>query len=133
VLGNVAYTDAQLCAIFDEPAKGNGLVSLAHQLIAAKLNILNGSGSCPALLADIAAADALIGNLVVPPVGGGSLASSSTSPLTMQLDKFNNGVYPGCPAHCGSVPSSLRELFLGEFKATSIAPGTWGSVKVRYR
>jgi hypothetical protein len=30
-------------AILDNPARGNGLMILAHQLIAAKLNIANGA------------------------------------------------------------------------------------------
>ncbi|HXU65209.1 MAG TPA: hypothetical protein VN962_26095, partial [Polyangia bacterium] len=42
-LGNVNYTDLQLQSIFDTPAGGNGLISLSHQLIAAKLNIANGA------------------------------------------------------------------------------------------
>jgi len=42
-LGAVTYQAAQLTAILDNPAQGNGLVILAHQLIAAKLNIANGA------------------------------------------------------------------------------------------
>src|SRR3989344_377587 len=39
ILGTTVYTKAQLLTIFGQPVAGNGLVSLAHQLIAAKLNI----------------------------------------------------------------------------------------------
>ena len=42
-LGTVTYSQAQLLAIFNTPVRGNGLISLAHQLIAAKLNILAGA------------------------------------------------------------------------------------------
>src|SRR5262245_15647908 len=35
-LGNIIYTKTQLLSIFNTPAAGNGLISLAHQLIAAK-------------------------------------------------------------------------------------------------
>lgn len=42
-LGTVHYTAAQLCSIFNTPAGGNGLLILAHQLIAAKLNIISGA------------------------------------------------------------------------------------------
>src|SRR5262249_55866514 len=42
-LGTVNYTDLQLLSILNEQANGNGLISLAHQLIAAKLNIANGA------------------------------------------------------------------------------------------
>src|SRR4029453_6812058 len=34
MLGNVSYTQAELLAIFNTPAAGNGLLTLAHQLIA---------------------------------------------------------------------------------------------------
>lgn len=96
-LGNVAYTDLQLQAIFDTPAAGNGLIALAHQLIAAKLNIANGANGS-SIAAAIAAADALIGNLVVPPVGGGSLSNASTSALRNALADFNEGTTG--PGHC---------------------------------
>jgi len=48
--------------------------------------------------AAIASADALIGGLVIPPVGSGSLASSATSALTSALDNFNQGLIG--PGHC---------------------------------
>jgi hypothetical protein len=93
----VSYTDLQLLSIFNTPAQGNGLLSLAHQLIAAKLNIANGADGT-SVAAAIAAADALIGNLVIPPAGAGSLPSSATSSLTGTLDSFNNGLIG--PGHC---------------------------------
>ena len=46
-LGNVTYNQQELLSILRQPVRGNGLVLLAHQLIAAKLNIANGAdGSC---------------------------------------------------------------------------------------
>jgi len=96
-LGTVNYTQAQAQAIFETPVAGNGLISLAHQLIAAKLNIANGANGST-IAATIAAADALIGSMVVPPVGGGFLAPSATSALTEALDDFNTGVTG--PGHC---------------------------------
>jgi hypothetical protein len=96
-LGSVTYTAAQLEAIFDQPVRGNGLISLSHQLIAAKLNI--GSGADPtSIQSSIAAADALIGGLVVPPVGSGYLAPSTTSALNTALTNFNEGSTG--PGHC---------------------------------
>jgi len=114
-LGSVVYTAAQADIIFDESVSGNGLVSLAHQLIAAKLNIANGADPTAAAAA-IAAADALIGALVVPPIGAGYLHPSLTSTLTQSLDDFNNGVTG--PGHCGNVPAE---------------PKTWGGIKALYR
>ena len=97
VLGTVAYTDLELLAILNRPAQGNGLVSLAHQLIAAKLNAAKGTDAT-AIAASIAAADALIGGLVVPPSGTGSLASAQTSALTTALMNYNEGATG--PGHC---------------------------------
>jgi hypothetical protein len=96
-LGNVTYTQPQLLSIFETPAAGNGLIALAHQLIAAKLNIANGADGS-AVAADIAAADALIGNLVVPPVGSGYLAPGVTSALITSLTNYNEGATG--PGHC---------------------------------
>jgi hypothetical protein len=96
-LGNVFYTNAQLQAILREPTKGNGLVSLAHQLIAAKLNVAKGSDGS-AIAATLAAADSLIGALVVPPVGTGSLAPKQTSDLNDTLTDYNEGAIG--PGHC---------------------------------
>jgi len=96
-LGTVNYTDLQLQSIFDTPAGGNGLIALAHQLMAAKLNIANGADGTT-IAASIAAADALIGGLVIPPVGGGSLAPAATSALISALANYNEGATG--PGHC---------------------------------
>jgi len=101
MLGTVNYTAAQLQAIFDAPSAGNGLITLAHQLIAAKLNVANGSADS-AIAATIAAADGLIGGLVVPPVGGGYLAPSAVSALESVLASYNEGTIG--PGHCGAEP-----------------------------
>lgn len=96
-LGTVNYTGLQLLSILNQPVEGNGLVSLAHQLIGAKLNVLSGATS-PTIAATIAAADALIGNRVVPPVGSGFLDPSTTSALNTALTNFNEGL--AGPPHC---------------------------------
>jgi hypothetical protein len=89
-LGSVHYTAAELEAILANNAViGNGLLSLAHQLIAAKLNLANGANGS-SIASTIAAADALIGALVVPPSGSDSLAPAATSALTSALDVWNN-------------------------------------------
>lgn len=98
LLGTVAYSEAQLITILNTENNGNGLLQLARQLIAAKLNILNGA-SATDISATITAADALIGGLVVPPVGGGFLSPGSTSSLIDALSQYNQGnTGPGrCP------------------------------------
>jgi hypothetical protein len=66
-LGAVSYSESQLLQILNHPAQGNGLVILAHQLIAAKLNIANGAD--PTLVQQtVIDADSMIGGLIVPPV-----------------------------------------------------------------
>jgi hypothetical protein len=96
-LGSVNYTAQELQDIFNTPAAGNGLISLVHQLAAVKLNGLNGADTS-AVSAQIAAADSLIGALVVPPVGTGSLAPSATGALTSALADYNQGATG--PGHC---------------------------------
>ncbi len=97
-LGSTSYTAAQLLAILRKPVRGNGLISLAHQLIATKLNIAMGAEPTD-VLPTVVAVDALIGALVVPPVGSGFIAPETTSPFTEVLDDFNNGIIG--PGHCG--------------------------------
>jgi hypothetical protein len=114
-LGTVNYNATQLLQILNQPAQGNKLTILAHQLIAAKLNIANGAN--PATVSTtIANADALIGNLVVRPIGTGNLPSSPAVGYANTLDDFNNGLIG--PGHCGEVPVTAK---------------TWGSVKAIYR
>jgi hypothetical protein len=114
-LGSVNYTNQQLLDILNEDVNGNGLISLSHQLIAAKLNIAQGADPSAAS-ACIAAADALIGGQVCPPVGGGYLDPADTDALTQCFDDYNNGVTG--PGHCGTVQTR---------------PTTWGAVKSLYR
>ncbi len=98
MLGNVNYTNIQLCSILQQAVAGNGLISMSHQLIAAKLNVANGADNS-VVGATIAAADALIGNLIVPPVGGGFLSTATTSAFNDILAAFNEGKLnvPHCP------------------------------------
>jgi hypothetical protein len=86
-------------AILDNPARGNGLVILAHQLIAAKLNIANGAD--PSVVEQtIADADAMIAALVIPPIGNGYLPPSQTGNLTETLTEYNEGTIG--PGHCNN-------------------------------
>jgi hypothetical protein len=103
-LGTVNYTELQLCSILNLPgAGGNGLLTLAHQLIAAKLNIANGADGS-AIASTISAADAMIGSLVIPPVNSSmsSLPPSQTNTLTSALTAYNEGTTG--PGHCGNEP-----------------------------
>jgi hypothetical protein len=93
-LGGNSYSAAQLCAILNTPVGGNGLIDLAHQLIAAKLNIANGADPT-AIASTIASADTMIGGLIV---GSGALPTSQTSALVTALDNYNTGATG--PGHC---------------------------------
>jgi hypothetical protein len=119
-LGTVAYTDLQLCSILNTSPAGNGLISLAHQLITAKLNAaLNGGPACAA--GDIATADGLIGNKVVPPVGAGTLSSGAVSGLVNSLTDFNEG--ETCLQHCER--PALKPANSNKMK--------WGTLKSHYK
>jgi hypothetical protein len=96
-LGTVTYQAAELMAILDDPARGNGLVILVHQLIAAKLNTANGADPSPVQQA-ITDADNMIGALVVPPIGNGYLEPGQTGDLTETLTEYNEGTIG--PGHC---------------------------------
>lgn len=94
-IGNIFYTNLQLESILGAAPGSNGLIALAQQLIAAKMNVANGA-SDSSVASAILSADSLIGNLIVPPVGSGSLPTSATSALTTTLQNFNEGsIGPG--------------------------------------
>jgi hypothetical protein len=61
-----------------------------------------------------AAADALIGALLIPPAGGESLPPSTVNAVAQGLDRCNNWL-AGIP-HCDSTPSSGATC--GRIKAT---------------
>jgi hypothetical protein len=111
-LGDVVYDQRELLAILYFDVRQNGLVSLAHQLIAAKLNVACDSADPTTCIED---ADALIGSLVVPPLGFGYLTAATTSSLVDCLTAFNE--------------AAGGELCL----PTSVDRTSWGRVKATYR
>jgi hypothetical protein len=96
-LGTVVYNQLQLLSILNSSVKGDASIILAKQLIAAKLNIANGSDPTP-IAATIATADGLLDGCVLP------CAVKPSSSLGMQmtaaaaiLDQYNNGLLtPDC-------------------------------------
>jgi hypothetical protein len=116
-LGNIIYSKTQLLAIWNTPAQGNGLISLAHQLMAAKLNIISGAVPPSSVTTAISMADGLIGTRVVPPVGSGYVSPSSTSAITDDLEEFNTEENDDIDCHVITVAK----------------PSTWGRVKSMYR
>ncbi len=75
-------------ALFNTPPRGSAYIQLAHQYMAAKLNVLNGAGAPANVLAALATAESYFsGNAV------------SITGLATLLDNYNNGLL-GTP-HCG--------------------------------
>ena len=109
-LGTVSYTEVQLLSILaTSPGSRGGAdasLILAHQLIAAKLNLANGSDPCP-ILSIIAAADALIDGHaipIVPQITPNSTVGAQMVALASALDTYNEGLLtPNCapvtPSH----------------------------------
>ena len=116
-LGNVIYTKSQLLAIWNTPAAGNGLLSLAHQLMAAKLNLMAGAQAPASIFNSVSATDALIGSRIVPPVGSGFLSPAQTSGLTDTLEDFN----------------TEEDVDIRCSASTTAQPSTWGHLKSMYR
>lgn len=113
-LGANAYSFAELMAILNTSAAGNGAISLAHQLIAAKLNICQGADGSAAA-ACIATADALLsgcGADKVPPSGTCSLSPGATGATTQCLNNYNTGLTG--PGHCPPTPT--KKVSWGELK-----------------
>src|SRR5215472_6085829 len=105
-LGNVTYNQQQLLSILQQPVRGNGLVLLARKEIVAKLNIANGAdGSC--IQQTLADADAMIGDLVIPPVGSGFLSPRDVEALLETLGEYNDGdlCAPECEDDSSPPPS----------------------------
>jgi hypothetical protein len=114
-LGTLTYDQSELLSILTEPARGNGLIIIAHQLIAAELNIAQGAdpSDVDTVLDD---SHTLIGSQVVPPVGSGDIHPGTSSPLTQVLDDYNNGLIG--PGYCGPVANENV---------------SWGDLKAAYR
>ena len=99
VLGAETYSKTELLALLKAPSKGDASLILAHQLIAAKLNIANGSDPEPVRGA-ITDADGLLGEYTGKlPYGvkPSSPAGRNMTAIAGILDDYNNGrLTPGC-------------------------------------
>jgi hypothetical protein len=98
-LGNQTYTKAQLLTILTTPVRGDASLILAHQLIAAKLNIANGSTPAP-ISSTIADADNLLsqfpGKLPYNIRTSAAIGQQMVNDANV-LDRYNNGdLTPNC-------------------------------------
>jgi hypothetical protein len=94
-LGSVFYWDFEIQAILTTPADGNGYLTLAHQLIVAELNLLNGAGMdyFDAISADLSAGHILMGGAIPPPIGtdevtGGAAAAHEATAAALDAQRF---------------------------------------------
>jgi hypothetical protein len=104
LLGGVTYSHAQALSLLQTPAGGDASLILAHQLIAAKLNVAVLGAGDSSVASTIAAADAWLsanadadGSLPFG-VSSASAAGAVAVGLASTLDDFNNGVIG--PGHC---------------------------------
>jgi hypothetical protein len=95
-IGTNNYNQTQLLQILNQPINNNGLVALVQELIATRLNL----PANDTVQGYIVSADALVGSMVVPPIGSGSLTMAQTSTLTAKLHSFNITQ----PEDCKDVP-----------------------------
>jgi len=93
VLGNHTYAKDELLGLLRTPVRGDASLILAHQLIAAKLNVLAGADPTP-VAAAISQADALLqaaGGVVPLGVKPSTPTGQAMVDVASTLDLFNNG------------------------------------------
>jgi hypothetical protein len=84
--------------VWQTPPRGNGFYILAHQYMAAKLNVLNGASTTTAVDAALSGAESLFASLAA---GSTALTSEQTTQAkawASTLDDYNNGLTG--PGHC---------------------------------
>jgi len=81
------------------PQGGNGYLILAHQYIAALLNIASGASAPAGVRSVIERATTYFASGATPGSCGGSACATQKTWAGI-LDTYNNGLYPGAPAHC---------------------------------
>jgi hypothetical protein len=98
-LGSQTYTQAALLTLFDTPPRSDASLILAHQLIPAKLNIVNGSDPTP-VSATITDGDSLLsqfpGKLPYNVRTSAAIGQQMVNDANV-LDRYNNGdLTPNC-------------------------------------
>jgi uncharacterized repeat protein (TIGR01451 family) len=113
-IGGVTYTKAEAIAILNTPPDGDATYILAHQLIAARLNILNGADP-DAVATTIVEADDW---LATHPLGSNPSNPDREEAIELSeiLDDYNNGLIG--PGHCDKI----------EFDFFKAEPGPGGTV-----
>lgn len=96
-IGDETYSAGELLTLLRTPVRGDASLALAHQLIAAELNVANGAPGVPAIAA---AQDwmARHGGRLPYRTASGSAAAAEASALTDALADYNEGATG--PGHC---------------------------------
>lgn len=102
-LGDETYGKEDLLSLLRTPPKGDASVILAHQLVAAKLNVANGSDPAP-IASQLADADDLLGAGRLPlGIRPSTKTGQAMVAAAESLDDFNNGrLSAGCPGAQGA-------------------------------
>ena len=80
------------------PSGGNAYIQLAHQYMAAKLNILDGASTTPAVVAAITSAETFFATYAGPSTSLSKAAKAAAQATASTLDQYNNGLIG--PGHC---------------------------------
>lgn len=97
VMGNETYTKGEALTLLRTPVRGDASLILAKQLIAAKLNLEEGSDPTP-IAAEIAAADILLGGFIgkMPyDVHPSTSEGHDMTAIAGVLDDYNNRLFAG--------------------------------------
>ena len=86
--------------ILDEPVGGLAYVNLAHQYIAATLNVANGSTVPGSIATILASATSYFNGTLLPVPDDATLVTWAGT-----LDQYNKGLYPQGPIHCEGTPT----------------------------
>src|SRR5439155_2881467 len=124
-LGSQAYAQAELLTLLTSPVAGDASVLLARQLIAAKLNLANGSDPTP-ITSTIADADGLLSGFAGK-LPCGVRTNSATGQAMVHdsstLDQYNSGgLTPACgTATASGLISSSGQIVAARLDATEAA------------
>jgi hypothetical protein len=123
-LGGISYDQAQLLAILNRPVGGDATIILAHHLIAAKLNVLNGASD--SINDEIEDADDL---LAMYPIGSNPRGEARTALLAVKdlLCAYNEMIMPGCDGYIAPVLDRIQLAPAAGEKTT------WGDIKNIYK
>jgi len=124
VLGSQTYSQTELHAILKAAVKGDQSIEMAHQLIAAKFNVLNGTQIATAN-GSITAADSLLSQFSGKlPYGVPASSTLGAQMVTVagQLDNFNSDgkAQPGCSTSGGGCQGSIGNFVWNDVNGNGI-------------